>query len=362
MIRFGKPDAKTEHTYFEERLSTYLDGELLPQEQATVEQHLDTCPACQWDLDTLRQTVQWTRDLPTLTVPRVFTVPAPAEPERAARPRWRLVPVMQGATALIALLLFFVVAGDFLLLGNGRQLSAPKPMMVQATAPAGAVEEAPAEEVVMLVETLEVEVPKEVVTVVVTEAEMVVETVVVEVEVAVEVEKVVAEPTQTPAPAAAEPAEPVAEATPIEGARAGTEEPAAEPMAEATSIEDVLVEMEEPTAAEAAAQEMGEAATEAPLLAAPPPGVTEALDAAGGGALTPTMLAPTLRAAVTSTDGAEATELALVPQDEGEPVASRTWGGRGIDWVRVAEYVLGVAFVAFSAGTLVAMLLQRRVL
>jgi anti-sigma factor RsiW len=322
MIRFGKPNATTEHTYFEERLSAYLDDELLPQEQAAVEEHLATCEACQWDLDTLRQTIQWTRDLPTLTVPRVFTVPTPAEPERAARQRWRLVPVMQGATALIALLLFFVVAGDYLLLGRSQPASAPEPMMVQATMPVEEAAEAPAEEAVMVAETLEVEVAAE-------EVVTVVETVVVE----VEVEKVVAEPTEAPLAAAAEPAEPTPLPTEIEGERAEMEEPAAEPPA-----------------------------AEAPLMAAPAPGETETLDAVGGGALTPTLLAPTLRAAVTSTDRAEATELAYAPQDEGEAGASRTWGGREINWLRVAEYVLGVAFVAFSAGTLVVMLLQRRVL
>ncbi|MEJ2736168.1 MAG: zf-HC2 domain-containing protein [Anaerolineae bacterium] len=314
MIRFGKRDAKTKHTYFEERLSAYLDDELLPQEQAAVEEHVATCEACQWDLDTLRQTVQWTRELPTLTVPRVFTVPAPAEHERAARRRWRLVPVMQGATALIALLLFFVVAGDFLLPGRSRQASAPEPMMMQATMPVEVEAEAPEAEVA------------------VEEAVTVVETVVVEVEVAVEAQKVVVEPTEAPLAAAATPAEPTPLPTGIEGARAEMEEPAAAPPA-----------------------------AEAPLLAAPAPDEMETLDAVGGGAVTPT-LAATLSAGVTSTDRAEATELAFAPQDEGEVAATGTWGGREINWLRVAEYVLGVAFVAFSAGTVVVMLLQRRVL
>jgi predicted anti-sigma-YlaC factor YlaD len=324
MIRFGKPDAKTEHTYFEERLSAYLDGELLPREQAAVEHHLDTCQACRWDLDTLRQTIQWTRELPTLTVPRVFTVPAPAEPERVARRRWRFVPVMQGATALIALLLFFAVAGDFLLVGSFRQASAPERMMVEATVPAEAVTEAPAAEAVMVAETVEVEAPAE-------GAVTVIETVVVEV--AVEAEKVVAEPTEAPAPAAAEPAEPMATATRMEGAATDIKEEAAS----------------EPTT------------VEAPLAAAPPAGETEAYDAVGAGALTPT-LAVTLSSTVAPSVLAEARERAQVIREEREQAAADTWGERGINWLRVAEYVLGVAFVAFSAGTLVAMLLRRRLL
>ena len=105
----------TEHGYFEERISAYLDGELAPREYEAVEHHLQTCPECQWELETLRKTTQWARELPTLTVPRVFTIPVAEEPERAARRRWNFLPVLQGATALIAVLLVFAVAGDLLL-------------------------------------------------------------------------------------------------------------------------------------------------------------------------------------------------------------------------------------------------------
>jgi predicted anti-sigma-YlaC factor YlaD len=340
MIRFGKPDAKAEHTYFEERLSAYLDGELLPQEQAAVEHHLATCQACQWDLDTVRQTVQWTRELPTLTVPRVFTIPAPAEPERAARRRWRFVPVMQGATALIALLLFFVVASDFLLVGSFRQAGAPEPMMMQATVVVEAEEVAPAEEAVMVVETVEVEAPVE-------EVVTVVETVVVEV--AVEAEKVAAEPTEAPLPAAAEPAEPTEAPLPTALPRAAT----ATPTARATGIEGAAAEIKEEAALEPPA-------VEAPQAAAPPAGETQTFDAVGAGGLTPT-LAATLSSTVAPTVLAEARKPALLTRDEQDQAEADTWGVRDINWLRVAEYVLGVAFVAFTAGTLVAMLLQRRV-
>ncbi len=323
MIRFGKPDAKTEHTYFEERLSAYLDGELLPQEQTAVEHHLDTCPACRWDLDTLRQTVQWTRELPTLTVPRVFTIPAPAEPERAVRRRWRFVPMMQGATALIALLLFFVVAGDFLLVGSFRQAGAPASMMMEATVPAEAVTEAPAAEAVMVAETVEVAAPAE-------EAVTVIETVVVEV--VVEAEKVVAEPTEAPAPAAPEPAEPMVTATRMEGAATDIKEEAAR----------------EPTT------------VEAPLAAAPPAGETEAYDAVGAGALTPT-LAVTLSSTVAPSVLAEARERAQAIREEREQAVADTWGERGTNWLRLAEYALGAAFIALTTTTLVTMFLRRRV-
>ena len=80
-----RTDNRTEHHYKEERLCAYLDGELPPQERRAIDQHLATCPACQWQLDTLRQTVQWTRALPCVPAPRVFTIPPFTEPVPAPR-------------------------------------------------------------------------------------------------------------------------------------------------------------------------------------------------------------------------------------------------------------------------------------
>jgi anti-sigma factor RsiW len=126
---FRKSSDATEHGHVEERLSAYLDGELSPQERMALDRHLARCQDCRWNLKTMRQTVQWTRELPAVPVPRVFTIPAPAQAIRAPRPRRAPVPLLQGATALVALLLVFVVAGDVMLssfVGTaGRQLAAP---------------------------------------------------------------------------------------------------------------------------------------------------------------------------------------------------------------------------------------------
>jgi hypothetical protein len=116
MSLFMKKGGKTEHRWFEERLSAYLDSELSPRERNAVEQHLAHCQDCQWNLKTLRQTVQWTSELPTVPVPRVFTIPAPAQPVRARQRTWRMA-LLQGATALAALLLVFTLAGDLVLTG-----------------------------------------------------------------------------------------------------------------------------------------------------------------------------------------------------------------------------------------------------
>lgn len=119
--------ATTEHDYVEERLSAYLDGVLSAREQRIVDHHLARCPACRWNLRTLRQTVQWTRELSMVPVPRAFTLPTTVRARPAPRPRRSFLPLLQGATVLVALLLVFVVAGDVWLLGL-LPASAPRPV------------------------------------------------------------------------------------------------------------------------------------------------------------------------------------------------------------------------------------------
>ena len=59
-----------------EQLSAFLDKELSSQEHAIVDAHLHTCQRCQLALADLRQTVAMLRALPTVEVPRSFTLPA----------------------------------------------------------------------------------------------------------------------------------------------------------------------------------------------------------------------------------------------------------------------------------------------
>ena len=283
----SKSAGTTEHGYFEERLSAYLDGELASREHEAVEHHLETCSACQWDLETLGQTIQWTRELPTLAVPRVFTIPVPAEPERSSRRRWNFLPVLQGATALIAMLLVFAVAGD-LMLGSLGGAHAPDVAYQQEVALGGmeatqvvekAVEEPAAAEAEVEVEF---EVERTVVEAIVLESEVVV--------------------TQTEAPMAlrVSPTEPLASG---EGMA-----PAATPRvpgAEATwknAEEEVKEEDGEPVA---------DAIATVADAAAPP---AEEGAAAGGGEPMLTLPAPSpLRSVIAPTAVAVATELALAP-------------------------------------------------
>lgn len=296
MSRF-KSAGTTEHGYFEERLSAYLDGELTLREVEAVEQHLETCPDCQWNLETLGQTIRWTRELPTLTVPRVFTIPVSAEPERRTRRRWSFLPVLQGATALLAVLLVFAVAGD-LMFGNLSTGSAPDIALQQEAAPLSmeptqvaekVVEEPAAAEPLMMM------------------AETVMETVVLESEVMV---------TATEAPLAAPEAE---------DAWRGVE---------------------------------GEAGEQESTLEADT-GLIEEETVAGGGEPTLALPAPSALLSVTESTTIAA-QLALVPEMERDEAEAATSSEAGIDWLRVVEYTLGGMLVLLIAATIFLTIERRR--
>ncbi len=323
MSRF-KSAGTTEHGYFEERLSAYLDGELTSREHEAVEHHLETCSACQWDLETLGQTIQWTRELPTLTVPRVFTIPVPAEPERSSRRRWNFLPVLQGATALIAVLLVFAVAGD-LMLGTLQVGQAPDAAFQREVAPSSI-------EVTHVVEQA-VEEP------VAAEAEpeverMVVETIVLESEVVV---------TQTEAPMALG----ISPTAPLVSG---------ETMAPAATPRIPGAEAAWKNAEEEVKEEDGEPVADA---AAAPPAEEGAV--AGGGEPTLTLPVPSpLRSVTAPTAVAVATQLALVPVTGRDEAATGTSSVPGIDWLRVVEVSLGAALVLLVAATIFFTIERRR--
>jgi len=98
----------------QEALSAYIDGALSEYERARLEWDLARDPALRAELDELRRTVQMVRALPTLAVPRYFTLD-PAIYGRVRPHRVQLYPVLRAATALAALLLVFVFVGDFFL-------------------------------------------------------------------------------------------------------------------------------------------------------------------------------------------------------------------------------------------------------
>ncbi len=345
---FGKSDERSKHQYVEERLSAYLDGELSPQERSEVESHLDVCQDCQWNLHTLRQTVQWTRTLPTVPIPRVFTIPVPAQPTRVPRRRWTL-PVLQGATALVAVLLFFVVAGDYWLTGSLPVLP-PRPEAYEEQAPAGELAATARYEPPQAAE-VEKQPATVVETVVVEKAVEVEETMEVEKEVVVEVEAVEAEttmpaPSALPAPAETVPAERVAPEAEVS--------PTPPPDASGMGVMDFGTPTEEGVATVAVTEtEPSVAAAIEPTVAetgmvepapTPMPPPTES----------PTVAAPTVVAGVRE------------PAEPGLERPPREEEVRGMErdslvlWVGLAEIVLLVAFVLLAAATVMVMIRRRR--
>ncbi len=118
---------RTEHEQVTLLLSSYIDGRVDAHECALVEKHVQTCAACQADLATLRATVQATRALPAVRVPRAFTLPRSMA--RQPRPSWTF-PIFRAATAVTAALFILVAAGDWAGLGT-RLLPASPPHLVQ---------------------------------------------------------------------------------------------------------------------------------------------------------------------------------------------------------------------------------------
>ncbi len=396
-----KRDEKTEHGYVEERLSAYLDGELTPQERGIVERHLATCQDCHWNLDTLRQTVRWVQELPSVPVPRVFTIPVSAQPARAPRRRWG-VPLLQGATALVALMLVFVVAGDFFLTGSlwpaAREVSGSRVALGGGeAAPTVAVEADAALQVV--VETLQVEVTKQV--------EMEMETVVEK----LAVEEAAPAETGLEAPPSEEPAleAPAAEAPALEAPAAGApalESPTAEPAEPpapaavpsliAERVQEAKATLEAPAGegativeAQTAVAKAEEAQTATPTsepsgTPVPEPTVLPTETSTTSPLPTPTAI-PTLMPtpspepplaveAPTAVAAAPAEEPQAVGQEEvraadrveptltatyDEPEAARLPLDPMIVWIGVTEISLAAVFVLLAMVTIVVMIRQR---
>ncbi len=107
---------KSDHRRVSEMLSAYVDGELSARERARVDRHLSECADCRWELETLRQTATLLGQLPSVPVPRSFAIREMDVSRRAApSPPRRAYTLLRGATALAALLLAVVVAGDLFL-------------------------------------------------------------------------------------------------------------------------------------------------------------------------------------------------------------------------------------------------------
>ena len=91
-------------------LSPYIDEQLNPADKERVEGHLEGCPACLEELESLRSTVKLLRRVSMVTPPRSFAV---AEAAVIPQPAYaRSFRALRAATAVAALLLVFTFAGN----------------------------------------------------------------------------------------------------------------------------------------------------------------------------------------------------------------------------------------------------------
>ena len=115
MMRFFKVPGSTEHRKVQELLSSYLDGEVSPDERILTERHLAHCQECARSLANLEATVWLLKGLPSVSPPRSFVLsPAPSPDSLSRLLSWGYS-LLRGATALTALLLLVVLSTDIAL-------------------------------------------------------------------------------------------------------------------------------------------------------------------------------------------------------------------------------------------------------
>jgi hypothetical protein len=102
------------HPVGEGELSAYLDGRLSPRRSRRLEEHLQSCAACQRKLDGLRTLVDALHGLPEVPAPRSFAL-SPEQAAPAPLPLRRLYPALRNAAAAAMVLLFVSIAADLFL-------------------------------------------------------------------------------------------------------------------------------------------------------------------------------------------------------------------------------------------------------
>ncbi len=112
MLGFLRQPRDAGHRFCQENLSAFLDGELKARDRERVQQHLEVCEACRWELQTLQETVSLVRSLPQVKAPRSFRIPhsAPAP----SVPFWMRPAVygaLRAATGVAAAALVIALAG-----------------------------------------------------------------------------------------------------------------------------------------------------------------------------------------------------------------------------------------------------------
>jgi hypothetical protein len=125
------PPPSNPHDYVEERLSSFIDGQLSEEERGQVRRHLQSCPRCQESLDSLGWTVKLLKQVPAPALPRQFTLPMP-EPKGASTPAPWLKWGLAAASAVAAVAFVFLATVDLLSRGGGLGQSIAMPAAVPA--------------------------------------------------------------------------------------------------------------------------------------------------------------------------------------------------------------------------------------
>lgn len=116
---------KTKQSHVQELLSAYLDNQLADGERQRVLSHLQVCPACQQEFESLRWTRSLLRQTPMVALPRSFVVRQADVESRPAPAQRRALWVTQWATALVALLFVVALLGDVFTAGMSQPAHAP---------------------------------------------------------------------------------------------------------------------------------------------------------------------------------------------------------------------------------------------
>lgn len=115
----SKPSEDKDCVAVAELLSPYLDGRVTAAEKALVQEHLERCEDCAQELDSLRFTINLLQRLPTVEVPRSFTL------QPTVRRQSPLFYLLRNATAALAAVLVVLFAGSFYLQSAVPQTGMP---------------------------------------------------------------------------------------------------------------------------------------------------------------------------------------------------------------------------------------------
>lgn len=93
-------------------LSEYLDGQLAPEELKAIEHHIESCPECRQELDSLNATVHLLHRVAVRPVPRSFVI-AEVQPRPAPvlRPGWLRLGTAAAVVVLACLLISDAAGG-----------------------------------------------------------------------------------------------------------------------------------------------------------------------------------------------------------------------------------------------------------